>query len=207
MKTILGLTLWSTFQLLFSSRVGGLLSYITHHPGPLDGRYDHTLEASGLMCGGDWTRSNCVLWSSVTGTWDASTYYHVSWTPDPDIGTYLKGGGTSEARNTTTPNKPKQSGWSEWLCSWLIKPERSQEQGFSLKYYTEYVSISWAKNCQAQVQSQIEVPKSSPKSRAQIQVQNPKYKVQRKGTGTGADTIILQATTTTTHPANPPPHQ
>ena len=43
-------------------------------------------------------------------------------------------------------------------------------------------------NCQAQVQSQIQVP-------------NPKSKVQRKGTGTRADTIILQATTppTTTH--------
>ena len=42
-------------------------------------------------------------------------------------------------------------------------------------------------------------PKSSPrsksKSKSQIQVQNPKSKVHRKGTGTGADTIILQATT------------
>ena len=37
-------------------------------------------------------------------------------------------------------------------------------------------------NCQAQVQSQIQVP-------------NPKSKVQRKGNGTGADNIILQATT------------
>ena len=36
-------------------------------------------------------------------------------------------------------------------------------------------------NYQAQVQSQIQVP-------------NPKYKVQRKGNGTGADNIILQAT-------------
>ena len=35
------------------------------------------------------------------------------------------------------------------------------------------------------------VPNLSPKSRSQIQVQNPKSKVQRKGTGTGADTIIL----------------
>ena len=32
------------------------------------------------------------------------------------------------------------------------------------------------------------------KSKSKIQVQNPKSKVQRKGTGTGADTIILQAT-------------
>ena len=38
-------------------------------------------------------------------------------------------------------------------------------------------------------------PKSSPKSRSKIQGQNPKSEVQRKGTGTGTDTIILQATT------------
>ena len=41
------------------------------------------------------------------------------------------------------------------------------------------------------------VPNPSPKSRSQIQVPNlsPKSKVQRKGPGTGADTLILQATT------------
>ena len=54
--------------------------------------------------------------------------------------------------------------------------------------------IKWSKS-QAQVQSQIEVPNLGPKSRSQIQVPNPKSKVQRKGTGTGADNIILQATT------------
>ena len=37
-------------------------------------------------------------------------------------------------------------------------------------------------------------PKYSPKSKSQIQVPISKFKVQRKGTGTGADTIILQAT-------------
>ena len=37
-------------------------------------------------------------------------------------------------------------------------------------------------------------PKSSPKSKSQIQVPNLKSKVKRKGTGTWADTIILQAT-------------
>ena len=46
-------------------------------------------------------------------------------------------------------------------------------------------------------------PKSSPKTKSKIQVQNPKSKVQRKWTGTGADTIfkLKQATTTppTTH--------
>ena len=38
-------------------------------------------------------------------------------------------------------------------------------------------------------------PKSSPKSKSQIKVPNPKSKIQRKGSGIGADTIILQATT------------
>ena len=46
----------------------------------------------------------------------------------------------------------------------------------------------------------IVMPKSSPKSKSQIRVPNPKSKVQRKGPGTGADTIILQATT----PLHPP---
>ena len=96
-------------------------------PTMQDDRYDHSLEGSALMCGGYYTSESCVQWSSVNGTWeeyltlDVGRSYHVSWTPDPDIGTYLMGGGTSGARNTTT----------------LIKPDRSQEQGFSLKYYTE----------------------------------------------------------------------
>ena len=82
------------------------------------------------MCGGHFTADSCVQWSSANGTWDEYLTldvwraYHVSWTPDPDIGTYLMGGGgTSEAGNTTT----------------LIKPDGSQEQGFNLKYYTVYV--------------------------------------------------------------------
>ena len=45
-----------------------------------------------------------------------------------------------------------------------------------------------------------ELSSSSLSPQFQIQVPNLKSKVKRKGTGTGADTIILQATTTTTHP-------
>ena len=45
-------------------------------------------------------------------------------------------------------------------------------------------------------------PKFSPKSRSQIQVPNPNSKIQRKGTETGADTIILQTTQPT--PPHPP---
>ena len=79
------------------------------------------------MCGGSDTSDTCVQWNSDNGTWedyitlDVGRSYHVSWTPDPDLGTYLIGGDGSEAMNTTT----------------LIKPEGSQEPGFSLKYYTE----------------------------------------------------------------------
>ena len=105
------------------------------------GRWEHTLEDSGLLCGGwrsimpgNMQDTSCVQWSSVNGTWEeyltleVGRYYHVSWTPDPDIGTYLMGGNPSEAGNTTT----------------LIKPDRSQEAGFILKYYTVYVSMLWA---------------------------------------------------------------
>ena len=71
------------------------------------------------------TSTSCVQWSSVDGTWkyftlNVSRSYHVSWTPDPSIGTYLMGGLKTEARNSTT----------------LIKPDGSQEPGFSLKYKT-----------------------------------------------------------------------
>ena len=86
--------------------------------------YDHTLEDSGLMCGGYDTSDSCVRWSSVNGTWeeylilDVGRSYHVSWTPDPSIGTYLMGGWESEARQTTR----------------LIKQDGSQEPGFPLKH-------------------------------------------------------------------------
>ena len=93
-----------------------------------DGRWYHTLEDSGLMCGGSMTSASCVQWNSVNGTWkeyltlNVTRKYHVSWTPDPNIGTYLMGGARG-SRNTTT----------------LIKPVGSQEPGFSLKYNTLYI--------------------------------------------------------------------
>ena len=98
-------------------------------PTRQDDRFIHTLEDSGLMCGGFMTKTSCVKWSSVNGTWeeyltlDVGRSYHVSWTPDPDIGTYLIGGLSSASRNKTT----------------LIKPDSSQELGFSLRYVTVYV--------------------------------------------------------------------
>ena len=110
------------------------------------GGWDHTLEDSGLMCGGYYTSASCVKWSSVTGTWeeyltlDVGRRFHVSWTPDPDIGTYLMGGVTSG--NTTS----------------LIKQDGSLEPGFSLKYHTEYVSMVLKNYFQAQ--NKVQSPKS-----------------------------------------------
>ena len=83
------------------------------------------------MCGGYFTSSSCLQWSSVNGTWEEyltlniTRSYHVSWTPDPDIGTYLMGGYGSESLITVT----------------LIKPDGSQEKSFSLKYWTRYIGI------------------------------------------------------------------
>ena len=88
------------------------------------GRWDHTLEESGLMCGGYKTSASCVQWRYDNGTWeeyltlDVGRSYHVSWTPDPDIGTYLMGGGASLRTNT------------------LIKSDLIQEPGFQLKHLT-----------------------------------------------------------------------
>ena len=89
-----------------------------------DDRYVHTVESSGLLCGGYYTRDTCLQWSPDTGTWedlqltlDVERGYHVSWTPDTEVGTYLMGGYNGM---TTT----------------LIKPDGSQEPGFDLKYDT-----------------------------------------------------------------------
>ena len=89
------------------------------------GRYGHTVESSGLVCGGGDTEYSCLQWSPDKGTWeklgltlDNERYGQVSWTPSPDIGTYLMGGSYSRTTNT------------------LIKPDGTQETGFALKYDT-----------------------------------------------------------------------
>ena len=87
-------------------------------------RYLHSLETSGLMCGGYGAEDSCLMWSPDNGTWEelatleVGRYLHSSWTPDYVSGTYLIGGYTSN--KTTT----------------LIKPDGSQEPGFKLKYDT-----------------------------------------------------------------------
>ena len=78
------------------------------------------------------TSTSCVQWSSDNGTWkyftlNVSRSYHVSWTPDPSIGTYLMGGVNKEAMNP---------GVNIMTSTTLIKPDGSQEPGFSLKYNT-----------------------------------------------------------------------
>jgi len=92
-----------------------------------DYRYAHSVESSGLLCGGlqGDTALSCLQWSPDTGTWedvqltlDDGRSEHVSWSPGTDIGTYLMGGGRS-GRTTT-----------------LIKHDGTQEPGFDLKYDT-----------------------------------------------------------------------
>ena len=88
----------------------------------------HTQD-NNLLCGGYFTRDTCLQWNSVNATWeelltlDVKRFAHVSWTPDPDIGTYLMGGFSFKAMNSTT----------------LIKPDGSQEPGFRLEYNTRYI--------------------------------------------------------------------
>ena len=99
-----------------------------------DGIEYHTVESSGLLCGGDGVygaKNTCLKWNPYNGTWDnwltldIQRVGHSSWTPSTDIGTYLIGGvdvleDVWEARNSTT----------------LIKPDGTQEPGFKLKYDT-----------------------------------------------------------------------
>ena len=96
-----------------------------------DERLDHTQDGA-LTCGGfggQNQRISCLKWSPDSGTWTQShtlteeRYGHVSWTPDPSLGTFLIGG----------ISNPRTSE--------LIKPDGSVEQGFSLKYDTKYTDI------------------------------------------------------------------
>ena len=90
------------------------------------GRYAHTVDSSGLLCGG-WDRdtgNTCLKWRPDAGKWEdyltlnASRFYHSTWTPESGIGTYLMGGGYPGPWTRTTT---------------LIKPDGTQEPGFSLK--------------------------------------------------------------------------
>ena len=97
-----------------------------------DNRWGHTQDG-GLTCGGfDYgspadQRISCLKWSPDSGTWTLSHNLteerdnHVSWTPDPSLGTYLIG---------------KFSSYNNMRTSELVKPDGSVEQGFSLKYDT-----------------------------------------------------------------------
>ena len=98
---------------------------------PDDYRYEHSVDSKGLLCGGQGSTTSqctgacsCLQWSPNTGSWQdlltlsVSRADHVSWTPGPDIGTYLMGG--SYSMLTTT----------------LIKPDGTPEPGFVLKHNT-----------------------------------------------------------------------
>ena len=91
-----------------------------------DTRYGHTVENTGLLCGGYGSerKGTCLQWSPDNGTWEELLSWdnllgraaHVSWTPRPDIGTYLMGGEYA-GRSTT------------W-----IKPDGTHETGYQLRY-------------------------------------------------------------------------
>lgn len=90
-----------------------------------DDRVGHTVESSGLICGGAYSASNtCMKWNPDTGSWDelltldVRREHHVSWFTG--IGTYIMGGRSSESKRTTT----------------LIKNDGTQEPGFPLQYDT-----------------------------------------------------------------------
>ena len=93
---------------------------------PENRRY-HTVD-NHLLCGGADTSKSCLLWSPDSDTWedwgeelDVGRNSHVSWTPSAESGgTYLIGGGGSSTMTTT-----------------LVKPDGTQEPGFTLKYETE----------------------------------------------------------------------
>ena len=101
-----------------------------------DSREFHTMDHldTHLLCGGSGTGQSCLEWSSAQGMWSEShtlsvtRAYHVSWTPDADIGTYLMGGYTGDSQASST----------------LLKPDGSQEPGFPLRYDTR---------CDTQVQT------------------------------------------------------
>ena len=89
-----------------------------------DNRYYHSVDSSGLLCGGGSSvaKESCLKWRPDAGTWEKAVNLevrredHVSWTPCSGVGTYLMGGYFTD------------------LVSTLIKPDGTQEPGFPLKY-------------------------------------------------------------------------
>ena len=92
-------------------------------PSLPDRRGRHTVD-NNIICGGYHTRDTCLKWSPDTGSWvelltlAVDRYQHVTWTPEPGMGSYLMGG---KASPTTTT---------------LIKDDGTQEPAFPLKYTT-----------------------------------------------------------------------
>ena len=87
-------------------------------------RREHTLD-NNIICGGYETiRDTCLKWSPDTGSWvelltlAVDRYQHVTWTPEPGMGTYLMGGVVSPTTIT------------------LIKDDGTQEPAFQLNYNT-----------------------------------------------------------------------
>merc|ERR1719215_2537237 len=74
-------------------------------PSLPDQRWHHSVESSGLLCGGRGTPNSCLQWRPDNGTWEESLtlseqrHAHVSWTPGAGTGTFLMG--AYNIKNTT----------------------------------------------------------------------------------------------------------
>ena len=93
---------------------------------PLPGyRYAHTLD-NNILCGG--MVIDCLKLNPNTGSWEQLVTmsqlrnYHVSWTPNNGIGTYLMGGERPLQKTTT-----------------LVKADGTLANTFALKYKTQSV--------------------------------------------------------------------
>ena len=100
---------------------------------------DYHSQDNLILCGGTGLNENmnliesvstgCVHWNSSTGSWEELLRFdqwrsgHVSWSPGPDVGTFLMGG--------------QDKFGSPLMTTTLIKPDHSQEPGFPLKYTTK----------------------------------------------------------------------
>ena len=105
--------------------LNGTLCILPALPGDFD-REGYTVD-NHLLCGGYETSNTCLLWSPDSGTWedwgeelDIGRSYHVSWTPGAENSSIYLIGGSDSTRTTS-----------------LVKPDRTQESGFTLKYETE----------------------------------------------------------------------
>ena len=78
-------------------------------------KQEHTQD-NLLLCGG----VQCQMWSPMSSTWNESVSLnprrlsHVSWSPGPDIGTFLIGG-VGKLASKKVPSRPHSTTFSSWV--------------------------------------------------------------------------------------------